>query len=615
MGKKMDIFKYIVENSIDAILMTDPQFRVIYTNRACNEFLAYTATGKLLKDIWFEGELTLLHSITEQAKTGGFFSAARLEGFHSVVDHYPGIQIVGTMPADWDREKGIEAAEEFLKANPPGTLDVIWAASSEMALGAMLAVEAAGRQEVKVFSNDVTPESAERIREGRLMAETYHGFPEWGWYGTKFAVMLALGQDVPPIFDVQPRTVYKENADLFYPTPALEPTDWEGIKADRVKGKKKLPDKIVIGWAPPEMSGPSKIASDYFEKAAADAREHGINVEVITRVPSTHTAFAEQLAIIEGYIRQQVDAIVIAPIEVEVVKSAIKKANEARIPVIIVNLLEPIEGVEVASYIGFNNTVAGKISGYAVVDYLGGPGVLGEGEKVEVEPGTSLDLVWWQNIYKNVNPETVGVKGRVAIIEGISGNWRGETQLVRSDGSVVHTDVATFPIRDEMGQFAGLTAVIRDITERKRLEEERARLQREIIEAQRRTILELSTPIVPVLDKVLVLPLVGSIDTARAQQIMENLLQRISQYRIEVVIIDITGVPVVDTKVADHLIQVTRAARLLGARCILVGISPEVAHTIVSLGVDLSGLITGSDLQSGVEYALSQLGRKIIPPS
>lgn len=163
---------------------------------------------------------------------GGFFSTARLNGFHSVVDEYPGIEVVGTLPADWNREKGIKAAEDFLSANPPGTLDGIWAASNEMGLGAMLAVEAAGREdEVKIFTNDVTPESADRIAEGRMVAETHHGFPEWGWYGTEFAVKIVCGMDVPQIFDIRPRTMYQDNARLFYPEPALEPIDWEGIKA------------------------------------------------------------------------------------------------------------------------------------------------------------------------------------------------------------------------------------------------------------------------------------------------------------------------------------------------------------------------------------------------
>jgi len=163
---------------------------------------------------------------------GGFFSTARLNGFHAVVDEYPGIEIVGTLPADWNREKGIRAAEDFLSANPPGTLDGIWAASNEMGLGAMLAVEGAGREdEVKVFTNDVTPESADRIAEGRMVAETHHGFPEWGWYGSEFAVKIVCGMDVPQIFDIRPRTMYQDNSGLFYPEPALESIDWAGIKA------------------------------------------------------------------------------------------------------------------------------------------------------------------------------------------------------------------------------------------------------------------------------------------------------------------------------------------------------------------------------------------------
>ena len=164
---------------------------------------------------------------------GGFFSTARVNGFHSVIDEYPGIKIVGTLPADWNREKGIKAAEDFLTANPKGMLDFIWAASNEMGMGAMLAAEAAGRQdEVKIFTNDVTPESVMLIAEGRMVAETTHGFADWGWYGVEYAVRAALGLDVPPIFDIRPRTMYQENAHEFFPDPKLEPIDWKAIKAE-----------------------------------------------------------------------------------------------------------------------------------------------------------------------------------------------------------------------------------------------------------------------------------------------------------------------------------------------------------------------------------------------
>ncbi len=142
--------------------------------------------------------------------------------------------------------------------------------------------------------------------------------------------------------------------------------------------------------------------------------------------------------------------------------------------------------------------------------------------------------------------------------------------------------------------------------------EEQARLQQEIIETQRQALRELSTPIVPVLEGVLVLPLVGSIDTGRAQQIMETLLEAVGRHQAEAVLIDITGVPVVDTGVANHLLQVTQAAALLGSECVLVGISPEVAQTVVSLGVDLSSIATQANLQSGIEYAIEKTGWRIV---
>lgn len=128
---------------------------------------------------------------------------------------------------------------------------------------------------------------------------------------------------------------------------------------------------------------------------------------------------------------------------------------------------------------------------------------------------------------------------------------------------------------------------------------------------QQIAIRELSSPVIRLHDRVLLLPLVGTIDSHRAQQVMESALLGVSTEQARVIIIDIAGVAVVDTQVADHLLKTTAAVRLLGAKSILTGISPQVAHTIVELGVDLSSLHTRNKLSDGLELALSMLGKTI----
>jgi rsbT co-antagonist protein RsbR len=122
---------------------------------------------------------------------------------------------------------------------------------------------------------------------------------------------------------------------------------------------------------------------------------------------------------------------------------------------------------------------------------------------------------------------------------------------------------------------------------------------------------ELSTPVIRVHDRVLLLPLVGTIDSARAHQIMETVLIRVTEDQAKVLILDIAGVPVVDTKVADHLLKTTAAVRLVGAKTILTGISAQVARTIIQLGVDISAMDTQSRLSDGIEVALSVIGKTI----
>lgn len=133
-----------------------------------------------------------------------------------------------------------------------------------------------------------------------------------------------------------------------------------------------------------------------------------------------------------------------------------------------------------------------------------------------------------------------------------------------------------------------------------------------ILSLQRLALQELSAPLIPVMENVTIMPLVGTIDTERAKLIMENLLDGVIKHNSEVVLIDITGVPIVDTMVAHHIIQAAEAVRLVGSTCILVGIRPEIAQTIVNLGIDLNRFPTKSSLRKGFDAALELTGRKIV---
>lgn len=132
------------------------------------------------------------------------------------------------------------------------------------------------------------------------------------------------------------------------------------------------------------------------------------------------------------------------------------------------------------------------------------------------------------------------------------------------------------------------------------------------IRQQQEAIKELSTPILQLRDGLLILPLVGIIDTSRAQQITEQLLLSIRQKRAKVVVVDITGVPTVDTHVANHLLQAVDASRLMGASLIITGLSAEIAQTLVKIGVDLSKLNTVGDLQGGIDKADKILGYVVV---
>lgn len=163
------------------------------------------------------------------------------------------------------------------------------------------------------------------------------------------------------------------------------------------------------------------------------------------------------------------------------------------------------------------------------------------------------------------------------------------------------------PLRDDSGErVEGMIGLSIDVTDARHAENE-LRVQLDQIEAQQKVIRDLSTPIIEVWDGVLTLPMVGTVDSVRTAEVMDSLLSQIVEKRARFAILDLTGVEVVDTRVASHLIQLVTAIRLLGADGIVAGIKPNVAQTMVALGLDLSQLNTQRNLRAALNYAIRSM--------
>ncbi|HKT01907.1 MAG TPA: PAS domain S-box protein [Rugosimonospora sp.] len=181
-----------------------------------------------------------------------------------------------------------------------------------------------------------------------------------------------------------------------------------------------------------------------------------------------------------------------------------------------------------------------------------------------------------------------------------AGRMETEGWRLRKDGTRYWVNVVLSPIRDDAGELIGYVTVARDLSER--------REQEQLVQRQRDEILELSTPVIQVWDKVLVLPLIGTLDSMRASRLTESLLDRISSDHAEVVILDVSGVPAIDSGVARHLLKTVEAARLMGTTSVLSGVRPEIAQSIVHLGIDLLGLRSRTTLKDALQLALRMVG-------
>lgn len=184
-----------------------------------------------------------------------------------------------------------------------------------------------------------------------------------------------------------------------------------------------------------------------------------------------------------------------------------------------------------------------------------------------------------------------------------------EYRICRTDGAIRWVQGRGQAELDEKGRAFRLAGVLQDITERKNALDERLVMQQKIIDAQRETLREIGAPIIPLADHTLAVPLVGQLTRERADQVNEALLHAVRESSAQVVLLDITGVPTLDTDVAQALVRAAQAVRLLGAQVVLTGVRPQVAQILVDLGIDMQNFVMKANLKSGLEYTQRTRGK------
>jgi rsbT co-antagonist protein RsbR len=256
--------------------------------------------------------------------------------------------------------------------------------------------------------------------------------------------------------------------------------------------------------------------------------------------------------------------------------------SKAYVGNIIESMIDPLIVIEPNGMIRTLNRAVLELSGYQKGELIGQSiGMLFAQEAF----ADTIDLILTHQVLRNI-----------------------EKEYCTADGRKVPVSFSASVMHGPAGEAQGIVCVARDITERKQAEEalRQSVVQEEIIRAQSALLAELSTPLIPLNDHVMVMPLIGTLDSRRVQQVLESLLSGVAGSGADIAILDITGVSMVDTQVANALIRAAQAVKLLGARVMLTGIRPEVAQTLVGLGVDLSGIATHSSLQSGIAAVMAR---------
>ncbi|XYH95259.1 PAS domain S-box protein [Sorangium sp. So ce1128] len=239
--------------------------------------------------------------------------------------------------------------------------------------------------------------------------------------------------------------------------------------------------------------------------------------------------------------------------------------------------------VDKAGIITSVNAAACRLSAYVAEELLGAPA---------------------SSIFPAAFPCTMGDDESSILLE--------ETAFLKKTGEVVAVSLSASVIADGVGEAQGLVCVARDLSERKRLEEEERQRLQQVVETQALLLEELSTPLMPIADEILAMPVIGSVDDRRSTQILETLLNGVVAREARMVIIDITGVRKIDARAVQGIVNAVKAVRLLGAQVVLTGIRPEVAVALMALDFNLGGVLTFGSLQTGIAHAMRQV-RQVKP--
>ncbi|MDI3283285.1 PAS domain-containing protein [Polyangium sp. 15x6] len=209
-----------------------------------------------------------------------------------------------------------------------------------------------------------------------------------------------------------------------------------------------------------------------------------------------------------------------------------------------------------------------------------------------------------------VHPDEGPKLAHIAEVAERVGHWDGNLRYKRADGTSFNARLKAFRVKSTDGELIARCVLVRDATPEERAEEQRRALEEEMQTAQAEALRELAAPLLPLAEGVLAMPLVGSLDAARTPRIIEVMLEGITRTGAGHVIVDITGVPVVDAEVAESIMRAARAALLVGAEVVLTGVRGAVAKTLVDLDVDLGGMDTWSTLRAGVAHAIAHERQK-----